>query len=748
MKSFKAIALIFTILISLFLSVAHAEISLTPQFYEPLGPWESSNFEANGYWTTNNGGYLSQNCFVEGEHSWFTSGGGDYYMWRWVSSNMINAIAGKTVMFSFRFYPESVVSDGSQNNARAEIYYEYTTSGGGGCPYVSAWNGLNYVLDNNLMPSSESTASDATDYYLLQQPLVPNYEGLHSLLLSEFEEEQSFFDRVQLLAVDHPSNVSVAVSPMGEILTYINPSSPASAIDDNNQNVKKLLSSIDGNFYEGYSGSYITLNFGDMDVSQGAKLVLRADVVYKLSIYIQVQDSRGKWDTVATVIPRINWATEIIDMSKYLPDAKGNLKVRLYFTANHKLDFVGLDTSPQAAINIQQAELISAKHSKSADPTVYGASKVSDVKSKILYDDGAYVELRPSEQIKLAFSLLGVSANLVRDFIFVSKGRYSTLPLGTLIDPTVHGVWVASTELKWHNTYVTATLPSTTTAVKAIIHGTPDFRAYVDVATLTIFDYVSASSSTYGKLTLGTNLYEWRKTTGFDPDGEIKLVPALYAEVSSGSYGIRAIQIKVEPLPNDGSSTSQDGFLNVYYTSQGNDEGYEIDPAMTEEIQTRNLETAAIIIGFGTAVLLGWGIPLIFGTAAIADSQFLGVFARATASTVIARVATYLLHTYRSDPNDPHAQKGTDYFTLERWDYPTWINEKFVGPQPWFVSSASGQYSMEWSIRTWTSSSFQIRITAFVNWGEIIYHPGNIHDHWTLDDRGWSEVSQTITIYA
>jgi hypothetical protein len=63
---------------------------------------------------------------LDGVHSWYTSGGGDYQMGQWLDSAAIQAVAGKIVMFSFYFYPESVASNGSQNNARAEIYYEYS----------------------------------------------------------------------------------------------------------------------------------------------------------------------------------------------------------------------------------------------------------------------------------------------------------------------------------------------------------------------------------------------------------------------------------------------------------------------------------------------------------------------------------------------------------------------------------------------------------------------------------------------
>ena len=75
---------------------------------------------------------------LDGKYSWYTNGGGDYEMWQWLDSDAIEATAGQTVVFSFWFYPESVALDGSQNTARAEIYYEY--SGGSNTVY-GVWIG-------------------------------------------------------------------------------------------------------------------------------------------------------------------------------------------------------------------------------------------------------------------------------------------------------------------------------------------------------------------------------------------------------------------------------------------------------------------------------------------------------------------------------------------------------------------------------------------------------------------------------
>lgn len=63
---------------------------------------------------------------LDGNHSWYTDAGGNYTMWQELNdSAALEAVAGQIVVFSFWFYPETVALDGSQNNARAEIYYEY-----------------------------------------------------------------------------------------------------------------------------------------------------------------------------------------------------------------------------------------------------------------------------------------------------------------------------------------------------------------------------------------------------------------------------------------------------------------------------------------------------------------------------------------------------------------------------------------------------------------------------------------------
>jgi hypothetical protein len=312
------------------------------------------------------------------------------------------------------YYNPIIVAMNSNHVLIAEFY---STSKGGGCPYVSVWNGTHYVLDNNLIPGAErSNGTDVTDYYMLQQPLIRN-DGKYSLLIWDLDKH-SLLDQARLLAVDHKSDINIAVSPYGEILTYRNPAALVSATDQNGQDVTSILSSVDGDYFGGSAGDYVMLDFGSLDVSKGAKLVFRADFCSpelpycKESIHVQVSNADGEWVNASSFIPRMYWSTDIIDMSSYLPDGNGDVKVRLYFTAHHKIDYVGLDTSEQGEFETRYANLATANH-----------SRLGDVKESLVYSDDQRVELLPSESITLEFTL-PQNTEEKRDFIIVLEGHY------------------------------------------------------------------------------------------------------------------------------------------------------------------------------------------------------------------------------------------------------------------------------------------------------------------------------------
>ncbi len=293
--------------------------------------------------------------------------------------------------------------------------------GGGGCPYVYTWNGSQFALDNNILPTSErSNGTDVEDYYKLEQTLTSN-QGEYSLLVSEFEHEHSYIDQVKLLAIDHEANVHIAVDPDGNILTYKNPTAPLSAVDNYGNNRLSEISLIDGNvsdpstYFNGTTGDSLVLNFGHVN-SDNAKLILRDDMKSEdTCIDVQVLNSNGQWEKVTTVTPRSYWAVEGVNLSPYIIKNQ-DLKVRLVWTSPHRLDYVGLDTTKQAAYETHYGTLISATHSTQGDVTAQLSSK-----------DGIYAELTPGQQIQLSFTLPD-NQQEARTYILYTEGHYYTMP--------------------------------------------------------------------------------------------------------------------------------------------------------------------------------------------------------------------------------------------------------------------------------------------------------------------------------
>lgn len=221
--------------------------------------------------------------------------------WRgyWFSSYYLNPQTGNIRIYALG---EDSIIGGAAADAWG-FMGTYFSPSPGGCPYVSPWNGTQYVLDNNILGASEvSNCTDVEDYYKLEQAIVPILENKHvsiySLQISEFENEHSYLDQVKLLALTHSLDVNVAITPTGKYLTYKEPCSPVSCIDNYGMDRLQTVKDIDNNYYTGYPYDFLSLNFGELDVSNGVKLVLRANIEFKkdMCIHVQVQNSTESID--------------------------------------------------------------------------------------------------------------------------------------------------------------------------------------------------------------------------------------------------------------------------------------------------------------------------------------------------------------------------------------------------------------------------------------------------------------------
>lgn len=306
---------------------------------------------------------------------------------------------------------------------RLNHFYTYdtisgtTTDGGGppggGSPFIAPWNGTAYAVDNNILPKSEAasrTLLDVDDYYRLHEPLFPK-DGRYSLRIVEFEDEHTRLDHVRLLAVDHDRDFRIAVGPSGGMYPFETPEPPATAVDNYGRDVRPLVSVEDGAFYEGWRGDFVDIAFGKVPKTS-ARLMLKADICSPCKISVDVYVlSNGLWAYVDTVHPRIRFAWEVVDMSAYLPS--DDLVLRLHTTRFHKLDFVGLDTSPQHPVRVQEARMMSAVHSGAGDAL-----------SLLTGRDGRYADIKPGQYVTVEFDVPAPLGDR-RSFVFVSHGYYT-----------------------------------------------------------------------------------------------------------------------------------------------------------------------------------------------------------------------------------------------------------------------------------------------------------------------------------
>lgn len=284
--------------------------------------------------------------------------------------------------------------------------------GAPGSPFVAPWNGTAYALDNNILPASEDFSRadlEVVDYYRLSEPLVPK-DGRYSLNILEFEDELTHLDQVRLLAVDHDEDERVVVDSSGVLYSFDDPEPPLRAIDNYGRDVLSSVLAEDATHYQSWRGDFMDIDFGKVPRSR-ARLVLKADPGHaKQSLDASVRFD-GSWQHVDTIHPRIRFAWEVIDFSEYVPSEE--LTVRLAATTYHSIDFVGLDTSRQRVLSVQEAHLASATHS------VQG-----DVLALVSSDDSSNVTVAPGEHVTLEFGI-PESRDDARSFVLVSHGYYT-----------------------------------------------------------------------------------------------------------------------------------------------------------------------------------------------------------------------------------------------------------------------------------------------------------------------------------
>jgi hypothetical protein len=313
-----------------------------------------------------------------------------------------------------------------------------------GCPCLFVYDGERFMGENTILAPVElarDRSSDVSDVLLLKQ-LVPLIDDVYKLQISEFEEEHSFLDQVELLAVDHEFGSKVAVTRDGGMFVY-DPAKfrePISCHDERGiaQDSLLQLDPEDRVFMSG-QGSLV-LDFGpvsqdstneilllpccgDDGSSKTISKVVAGEYIPQIGLLVETQ-KEGVWQVIDSIPPRLAQEEASIDLSDYTSTDQ-ELKIKLswdergYSFSEFRCFEAKLFDQPQPLT------LINASH-----------SSLGNVIQELTFDDNDYVELLPGENIDLSFSYLPPEPSEVRDFVFKCNGHYITENLAKVASPS------------------------------------------------------------------------------------------------------------------------------------------------------------------------------------------------------------------------------------------------------------------------------------------------------------------------
>jgi hypothetical protein len=264
---------------------------------------------------------------------------------------------------------------------------------------------------------SRGISEEYADYYVLERrPVVKGSKYVFEV--REIPGEESFTDFLKLVTIDHSKNVKVSSDNEGNIFTYSNPIVPESCSLNGSADCLSYIDTIGDKNFTGKNGDVMEFSFGELTQEQkeNAKVILRSDAC---SLYMELE-VLGEWGNMEKVrptkyeiMPHELWGTNAYDISEYITDLSGDIKVRLRWTSGHKIDYLALDTSVQE-IPVVNEYFVQAALKGNADIT-----------SALRNSDNNYVHLVSGEKFVVEFPFEEPTCeDCERDFMIVSEGYY------------------------------------------------------------------------------------------------------------------------------------------------------------------------------------------------------------------------------------------------------------------------------------------------------------------------------------
>jgi hypothetical protein len=356
------------------------------------------------------------------------------------------------------------------------------TWNGTGYSYVTdvsnpGWLGyIGYMKSNG---DIVNTGGNPWDYVKLNSNLIATNNGNFDITLAQQWDELYYLDSAYMLVVDHQAGTDAYTSmtnylnkgSTGQIYTTSNGAlqSPVNAINEKGQNVLPQILQRDGNYTPGINGdqspawnnitlNQLTLDLGNLSVASQIKLVITgmvdwgaADPYYAWinqfkdaaakglvpngtqitpASYMEIKDASSKWmrvsqDKQIPIPSDYNARSFTVDLTGLFPENVSDYQIRLSNFWNVTYDYIGIDTTPQQNVTIQQVTPISAILSQfwETQSNVSGAfTRYGDVTPLVQSADDMFVIGRQGDQVNMQFSTANLTTpapGMVRDYFFV-----------------------------------------------------------------------------------------------------------------------------------------------------------------------------------------------------------------------------------------------------------------------------------------------------------------------------------------
>lgn len=404
-------------------------------------------------------------------------------------------------------WPNGVVQNAVKVQTNKLVTVEEKVRVSASCGFLYTYDGHQFVFINEILgigplgvPMAEGVyhAPDCDEFMKIEGHLLKPKDGLYDIRLTEALRELTFADQIQLLVVDHPSDVDMYPNemftappfPEHKLFAVRDRFPPRSAIDHRGRDILPLIVNRDQRYptfkrlsYDGLAEvHWLTLDLGDLSGAEQIMLYLtgwiywaNSSVVIAVSQnpqfefigpYLQVKNERGEWVTVLDQVglPTSKELTIPVDLTHRFittdytvrivtnlclywdqifvatDDHADELRITEMLPVEADLQYRGFPEMTRDSLGFEIWDYDPVQRAGPWGQHRGWYTRYGDVQELLLVADDKYVIFGPGDELALRFDATQaprLPAGYTRDFIFYANGWVKDGDLNTRHSLTV-----------------------------------------------------------------------------------------------------------------------------------------------------------------------------------------------------------------------------------------------------------------------------------------------------------------------